>query len=318
MPPGCGSSIGAVEAVMTTRQRIVSGAPYEHGSSMQLPRWLSDDHVKRFRYSQEAYVQEAVAALEHHGVMRPEALCRYCALLLKPDCHPTRSAMRVVAALNELGFIVHHAELIQLTRHSLREMWRFELNRSLPARYSLWDLAFLGQTFILMVLRTEQPDLESSLALARMKSNIRGFAGAQKGILNRLHVPDSLIDCLRELSILIPADRLARMLAAPSVWPLHAVDALVREPMQAHAQRSLELETVLETHSGVSAFVAENAEVIESRPLDLQLELVRRFSLDHWDLVVLFNEFARVIDSKIPRALDFETHEFYRYELQEG
>ena len=283
---------------------------------MQLPKWLAKDHVKRFRYSQDAYVQEVVAELEHRGLMQEETLCRYGLLLLKPDCHPTRAAMRVVDAVHELGFIVHHAELIQLTRHSLRELWRFELNRSLPARYFLWDLAFLGQTFVLMVLRTQQPDFELSLALARVKSNIRGVAGAQKGILNRLHVPDSLIDCLRELSILIPADRLARVLATPSVWPIHAIDELLHEVINAHATRSLEWEAVLGAHPGIGEFVAENVEVIENRPLELQLELIRRFNLDHWDLVVLFNEFARVINSEIPRALDFESHELYECRLQ--
>jgi nucleoside diphosphate kinase len=295
---------------------IRTRASYEQALPLQLPPWVSGDHVKRYRFVQEAYFQEAYYSIP--GLVDgQQSLREWTFLLLKPDCFPSGASSRVIPAAAQAGFTAVAAVPVKLDRLMIRELWRYELNIAAMDRYLLLDEFLECGPSVLLLLRGA-PGLDASQALASIKGNsmlparnascLRARIDARGGMLNHIHSPDTFIDLVRELGILLGRRGIQSLFESLQTADLPSPASVLAHVQASYPAHSLRLEQVLQ---GVAPEFARaltaGADAHGRWPFSAVSALCHEFGLPCWDRVTVLNDCLEVSVPGVVRSLDFET-----------
>jgi nucleoside diphosphate kinase len=311
-----------VIVTMDRQIRIATSEDYEKGIPLSSPDWLSTDHIKRYRYGQEPYYQEAINVFLQYRDHR-NWLEKYTFMLLKPDAFPPRAMFKIVCELAARGFEVVDAVTPILNRLQIRELWRYEYNIATVQRYPLLDM-FLGcGPSVLLVLRDRHKRGVASERLTRMKGpsdpkerpadSIRASVRAAGGTLNFMHTPDTSIDLIRELGVLLPNNELKDLLLRSGGSPALAVEALSeieQKVLKYYPRHELTVSSIVR-HYGATfgGALEQRAPMLISDTYDEVEAISKKFSLSFWDRVTLINEYLQFCVPGIKRVFEFEVEE---------
>lgn len=300
--------------------RIVTKDNYEEGVPVHTPEWLSTHHVKRYRYGQEPYYQEALQAFLSSS--NPEYwLQKHTFLLLKPDAFPPRSFDRIIHELTVDGFCVVKAIPMRLGRFHIRELWRYEYNLANVQRYPLLDLLLSSGDSVLLIVRDilgqegSASERLTSLKGAsdpaiRSRNSLRTRIGAAKGTLNFIHTPDESIDVVRELGVLLPANEVAelvRQTGNKDVISNTSLSEIGKKISKNYPFHELNLDHVFNQYGNeFKQQVFDSTHALRSQTLLEIKRLATIFSLDNWDKIILANEFLEFCVPGIVKTFEFE------------
>ncbi|PKD38273.1 hypothetical protein CWO84_24000 [Methylomonas sp. Kb3] len=299
--------------------RIVTKNNYEEGVPVHTPKWLSIHHVKRYRYGQEPYYQEALQAFLSSS--NPEYwLQKHTFLLLKPDAFPPRSFDKIIHGLTVDGFGVVKAIPIRLGRFHIRELWRYEYNLANVQRYPLLDMLLSSGDSILLIIRDILGQGCASERLTslkgasdpaiRSKNSLRTRIGAANGTLNFIHTPDEPIDVVRELGVLLPSNEVADLITETSnndVVSNSILSEIGKKISKNYPSHELTLDHVF-NHYGdeFKQQVFDSTHALRSQTLFEIERLASIFSLNNWDKIILANEFLEFCVPGVVKAFEFE------------
>ena len=216
----------------------------------EVPEALSRMPAKRWFYAREAYFREAWSEAARRWPRAVEPLRAHAFILFKPDGIAARCVDRALACLEEAGFdAVHHARF-RFHRHTIRELWRYELNAATLQRLEAIDVLLPASESLLVFLRDGSGSGESAadrlrhmkgpaLVHLRQPHHLRSRIGAGTGLLNLIHTPDEPADVIREMGVLLDPDERGRAFAAmdggaPSGASVRAAAELLYEQALAH------------------------------------------------------------------------------------
>lgn len=192
--------------------KIVTSDNYDKGIPLEIPSWVSCNHVKCYKYGQEPYFQEAFYQLSSANITMTE-LQTFSYVLVKPDGFPTRCIERLLKALHECEFSIIFSKRLRFNRYTIRELWRYEYNLATLERYRLLDELLAAGDSLFLLVRDNSGLNDASTRLSRLKGksnpslrsggSIRNLIDARSGNLNHIHTPDEFIDFARELGVLL-------------------------------------------------------------------------------------------------------------------
>lgn len=215
---------------MTGTDDLVGGA-----GNLDLPpsdeEWaaLTVVPAKRAAYADDLYFREAWAdARAVFGADAARALQGVAMLNAKPDAVVGRRLGRTLDFLTENGFVPTVTTTFEYTRHSIREIWRYDWNVYPVDRLLVSTFWYTTGVVPLFLLR-EKARASNLPATVRL-SDLKGLADpSQRGdrhlrtalrppnrILNFVHIADEPADVVREMGILVERPerlRLCRELA---------------------------------------------------------------------------------------------------------
>lgn len=179
---------------------------------------------KRAAYEKDLYFREAWA--EWITVCEGEptrALTATAILCAKPDAVVGRRLAPMLAYVRTHGFAPFGVAGFSFTRHSMREVWRYDWDVYPADRLSYSTVWYTGASTLAFFLRDgQQSALPASVRLSGLKGNavatkrtgteLRSALRPPNSVLNFVHVPDEPADIVRELGILFEqGERLALM-----------------------------------------------------------------------------------------------------------
>jgi hypothetical protein len=186
---------------------------------------LSTVPEKRAAYDADLYFREGWADVRDvFGDRAPAALHGLAMLAVKPDAVVGRRLPRIVDYLAEHGFVPVGAARFGYTRHSTREIWRYDWHIYTVDRLHLCTFWFPANDVLLVVSRDARPvpGLPASVRLCALKGNgdpaqraphhLRTKLDPPNRILNFVHVADEPADLVRELAILLERPHRLRFL----------------------------------------------------------------------------------------------------------
>lgn len=156
---------------------------------------------------------------------RPDVLHETALMVIKPEAVVKRAVEAILDAARHAGFDLSGVTTHQFTRHSLREMWRYQINQASSDRLTVIDRLLPHCPSLVLLLRRRRPDkgVPASWQLTRQKgpsnpgrrqpADLRHVVGAGPTILNYMHIADEQADVIRELAVLterIPRQELLR------------------------------------------------------------------------------------------------------------
>lgn len=178
-----------------------------------------------------------------------ERVRRHTFVLFKPDGVVARCIGPAIACLMSAGFMPVHHFRFRFHRHTIRELWRYELNVATLQRLAAIDLLLPATDSVLVFLRDVSRQCSGQTAAERLRvmkgpsliyqrepHHLRSRIGAGTGLLNLIHTPDESADVVREVGVLLdPAARRDALAALgrerPSDLDLHAIE----EPVYSQA-----------------------------------------------------------------------------------
>jgi hypothetical protein len=176
---------------------------------------------KRELLSQDLYFRECWDdVFEIHGPRVVDVLNRVAMLSVKPDAVVGRRMRTILNFAVDHGFLPIAAAATNLTRHSIRELWRYDWHVYTTDRLAFSTLWYTSTDVAVIMLEDVRPvpGLPAPIRLARLKGNalaekrrpddLRTVLRAPNRILNFVHVADEPGDTIRELAIFF--DRRAR------------------------------------------------------------------------------------------------------------
>ena len=182
---------------------------------------LTRSAPKAAAYATDTYYREGLASWRDENVLWGTGL-----VVLKPDAVVGRRAVRAVRALADIGMRPCGVRQHVFTRHSMRELWRFQLNQATHDRLAVID-RLLPATPSLVLLVTDTDPLTGvpgsvrlSAAkgpadpLARRPHDLRHRLDAGPTLYNFLHTADEPADVVRELCVLFDDATRAAMVAS--------------------------------------------------------------------------------------------------------
>jgi nucleoside diphosphate kinase len=162
-------------------------------------------------YLREAWQQAALVLDDVVDVLAPLAL-----LMFKPDAVAGRRVRATIEFCERNGFEPIAFADAELTRHSIRELWRYNWDVYTTDRLAMCDHLYTANASALMLLRDERFDgvVPGSVRLAALKgssdpnardgTDLRSNLGVTNRVMNFVHVADEPVDIVRELGILVP------------------------------------------------------------------------------------------------------------------
>jgi hypothetical protein len=173
---------------------------------------------KEQAFSQDLYLRECwddVACLADDAVAEVDSLAL---LTFKPEAVPGRRMRPTLDFLTEHGFIAVGIARARYTRHSMRELWRYDWDRYTTDRLALATVMYTAGEALLLILR-DVSGVDCAGAAKRL-SELRGPAAAEdrrpgqlrallhppNEVLNFVHVADEPVDVLREIGIFLDRD----------------------------------------------------------------------------------------------------------------
>jgi hypothetical protein len=171
--------------------------------------------AKRHAYAEDLYFRETwaewLALCPADPVTELASVALLCA---KPDAVVGRRLARMLAYAMSRGFAPFGAAEFELTRHSMREVWRHDWHVYPADRLPYCTTWYTSTATLAFLLRDERPEqgLPASVRLAHLKGNaiaakrkpgeLRSKLHPPNSVLNFVHVPDEPADIVRELGIL--------------------------------------------------------------------------------------------------------------------
>lgn len=293
-----------------------------------IPNRLTLNRAKATRFSHEAYFQEAY--FEYSALVGaahvPQRLHHRTYVLFKPDAGATRCVARCLAVLAELEMYPVWSTVLQISRHSFRELWRYELNVSTYHRYPAVDalLCTHPSLFIMFERPAASADAEClsrkidsakgpSQRRLRSPESIRARIDAGDGVLNHIHTPEEPIDMLREIGVLfdpktrhelfsvIAGDQAPRHAPAIEAFyaavPPHPLDPAAVKSRLFPRESDQEFEGLLKSAAEATDFDRFYRSLADRRP-----------QLSHWDAITLFVTQRNFVVDGVTPILEFERH----------
>ncbi len=186
-----------------------------------MPDELSRFPDKLDLYARDTYFLESWEDLV--AVEGDQALdrSRFAALTLKPDAVVGRTLKPTLEWLDEYGFSVVAAELVEFERHTIRGIWLYSWNVASRDRKDLVDILLTATPSLFLALRGPK---DASLWLSQNKGpanpeyrqpgQLRSRLGYFSTLLNFVHTSDEPADFIRELAVYFPAPTRQRIYRA--------------------------------------------------------------------------------------------------------
>lgn len=201
---------------MTDRAEIGS----EHAPV--IPDGLSCLPTKRALYGVDTYFRDGWEDLQRvAGAGAVEVLHPHASLLLKPDAVAARRLEPSLGWLEAQGAVPVAVERSRLTPHVIRALWQYQWNLATRDRRDVADLLMPSTESLFLVLRLPDDPLPATLRLSDMKGpakpagrrpgELRHLLGGETYLLNYVHTTDEPADLVREVGILVPAERRAAL-----------------------------------------------------------------------------------------------------------
>lgn len=298
--------------------QIITLESYQSGIPLNIPEWLANSApLKCYHYGQEAYFQESLADAQSSGFNKNPIYKNISYMLIKPDAFPTRKAQYIPAVLKKYGFEILQAIPIQLHRHLIRELWRYELNIATLDRYHLIDELLMSGPSIFLLLKGPDHCLNTPNYLTKLKGktvpqdredhSIRSQIGALNGTLNFIHSPDDLIDLIREVGVLFTAYERKKIYQLENTAHLIEYEKLVEKFNQHYPYHSLCYQYFSEKQK---TFIENSLIKVDKRSGNcyeqLLIQLKSNQSFNFWDLITIMNEHVEFCVPNVKRIFDFE------------
>ncbi|MBN9795610.1 hypothetical protein DMP17_44650 [Pseudonocardia sp. TMWB2A] len=200
------------------------------GGRAPVPASLTRSPSKIRTFSLDPYYRDAVDDVVHaFGSIESAVpvLHELSPLVLRPDIIATRGGGRLLARLDEMGYVPVAGRPLEFTRHLVREIWRYQLNIATRQRIDVMDMVMLGAIGLYVLLRRRPPgtDVPATVMVSRLKGpsaperrrpeHLRALAGpGQESVLTYIHVSDEPADIVRELGVFFDRRERLRLLAA--------------------------------------------------------------------------------------------------------
>lgn len=167
-------------------------------------------------YEGDIFFRESAFLLHQmFGDRTLDVLDRYSYILLKPDGVVARAMDSLTSCLNDNGFTVRGVKRVSFNRHSIRELWKYELNRATLQRLQAIDILLTANHSVLLFIENIHPAEQSCSSRLksikgpvvkgdRSETDVRHVIDAGHGLLNYIHTPDETADFIRELAVLLP------------------------------------------------------------------------------------------------------------------
>jgi Nucleoside diphosphate kinase len=286
---------------------------------------ITNYRSKIYRFTQESYFQEAWYNFsEHFSESEISDLDNYTFILFKPDAALGRCIASTFYYMQKLGFDPIFYKLLRLTRHSIRELWRYELNTSSAQRYPVIDrlLQNANSMFVLFKRRTIADTSACtfinnmkgpSLCRKRKAHHIRSVIKAYDGTLNFIHTPDETIDFIRELGVLF--DERDRKIIIQCI----IANKSISTDVDINEIEKVFYEEVPEANFDILKMISGYTKEALPSNLDINSDEGKRWIADHlqevlksnstlswWDQTILIAYTMFPNSDKIERILDYE------------
>ncbi|MGC1498094.1 MAG: hypothetical protein WA790_19975 [Sulfitobacter sp.] len=164
-------------------------------------------------YLNDLYIYECSKEIESRLGDQAQQWYKNTALMMfKPDAIVGRRGQKILAFCKEHGFRVKNSELVELNRHSMREIWRYDWQSFPIERLSFSTLWYtVSKTVVILFEQDDsfsQPaserlnDLKGGPRYPEQTSSLRSTLNPPNVLLNFVHVADHPIDVVREIGIL--------------------------------------------------------------------------------------------------------------------
>jgi hypothetical protein len=164
--------------------------------------------------SEDIYVRECTADLVAvTGSEQADELDAFALMTFKPEAIPGRRMRPALDFLTAHGFTVAAAEPLRYTRHSMRELWRWDWDRYSIDRLALASVMYTAGDALLLLLRSEEGGEPPALRLRALRGSaaveerepgsLRAVLEPPNDVLNFVHVADTSADVVRELAIFL-------------------------------------------------------------------------------------------------------------------
>lgn len=195
------------------------------GTPVNLARFTSpsqaniDDSVETDILVREGWAQFR----EVFGNHALKALTKYGLLMVKPDGMVAGTLFPVRRFLESCGFKIIGARQVRLNRAIIRLLWHSDWLQYSADRLAFSDYLYTsGPAALLLLEDVSNADAPCINRLAQLKGparlddrshgDMRSALGSPNRVINFVHTPDSCIDILRELPVLLDAEELADFL----------------------------------------------------------------------------------------------------------
>ncbi len=169
---------------------------------------------KRDAFLEDLYFRESWAELAGHFGGRLMPLLGSVAIMnVKPDAVVGRRMKPILEFVTRHGLLPIGCAAFQLTRHSMRDLWRYDWNVYPVDRLAFSTLWYTEVDILMFVLQDLRPQgsLPASVRLAKLKGtsvpekrtagDMRTVLRPPNRFLNFVHVADEPADIVRELGI---------------------------------------------------------------------------------------------------------------------
>lgn len=198
---------------------------------MELPselqwRGLTALPEKKENYAQDLYFREAWPEfVEVLSELAPQRISPIAFLCAKPDAVVGRRLLPMLDFVVDHGFMPIATAPFCFTRHSMREIWRYDWHVYPADRLLFSTFWYTSVETLVFVLEDRRWDgvpgsvrlseLKGSAALAtRHPGDLRSTLHTPNSVLNFVHIPDEPADIVRELGILFERPRRLGLLEA--------------------------------------------------------------------------------------------------------
>ncbi len=215
---------------------------------------------KRKLFAQDLYLREGWAELLDVAGDRAAEIDALALLTFKPEAVPGRRMRTTLDFLIEHEFSPVAVAPVRYTRHSMRELWRYDWDRYSTDRLALATVMYTAGESLLLVLHDDAraTGLPAAMRLSRLRGpaapadrqpgELRELLRPPNEVLNFVHVADEPVDVVRELGIFLDRDERRELLEIVGAGddarsdPLARTLAEIERLEQACAPHDLDLE----------------------------------------------------------------------------
>nr|WP_245782163.1 nucleoside-diphosphate kinase [Actinokineospora terrae] len=235
-----------------------------------------------------------------------EELSGLALLTVKPDAVVGRRGRRVVDYLVGNGFVPVGAARFGYTRHSVREVWRYDWDVYPVDRLRFSSLWYAANDVVLVVARDVRPTpgVPATVRLGALKGvtdpalnewhHLRTVLRPPNRVLNFVHVADEPADVVRELAIFLDRPELRRLLDSvrEGADRTEQVLATIADLEAEYPAHDLDVEAALDRMAPVIGAQAKDrlSELIAGNSKirwDEFTALVPQNAVDLWDVIVV-------------------------------
>ena len=265
---------------------------------------------KRNAFSRDLYFRECWADTASFFDDSASKILRSLAVLtMKPDAVVGRRMTRILDYTADQGFVPIAVAPLHLTRHSIRELWRYDWHVYPVTRLVFsthWYTSTETLIFVLQEVGQQQRFLPASVRLSSLKGSalpderkrgdLRTMLDPPNRILNFVHVTDEPADIVRELGIFLDLrERRALLKQIKQHWGKNRRETAAREIARLealHPEHDLDFMASLgrlEACSAVTHAAAEHARKLfhhgDKVGWDDLCSIVDPSAADRWDFI---------------------------------